>query len=58
MTETDAGQPADEIPDAVSEARRLLQGGKLKAALALAEAELLDNPENTEALYIQAVTLR
>jgi tetratricopeptide (TPR) repeat protein len=58
MTETDAGQPADEIPDAVSEARRLLQGGKLKAALALAEAELLDKPENTEALYIQAVTLR
>ncbi len=58
MTEADAGQPADETPDAVSRARQLLQGGKLKAALALAKAELLDNPENTEALYIQAVAHR
>jgi tetratricopeptide (TPR) repeat protein len=58
MAEAEARQPADETPDAVSRARQLLQGGKLKAALALAKAELLDNPENYEALYIEAVAYR
>jgi tetratricopeptide (TPR) repeat protein len=58
MAEAPAGQMADDIPGAVSRARQLLQAGKLKAALALAKAELLDNPENTEALYIEAVAYR
>jgi tetratricopeptide (TPR) repeat protein len=58
MAEAEARQAADETPDAVSRARQLLQGGKLKAALALTKAELLDNPDNTEALYIQAVAHR
>jgi tetratricopeptide (TPR) repeat protein len=44
--------------DGVTRAQQLLQGGKLKEALELAEAELLDNPANTEALYIQAVAQR
>ena len=44
--------------DGVTRAKQLLQGGKLKKALELAKAELLDNPANTEAIYIQAVAQR
>lgn len=44
--------------DGVTRAKQLLQGGKLKEALELAKAELLDSPANTEALYIQAVAQR
>ena len=58
MAQVNSVQPANDAEERLSRAKQLLQAGKLKAALALAEAELLDNPENTEALYIQAVTLR
>jgi tetratricopeptide (TPR) repeat protein len=44
--------------DRTSRAKQLLQGGKLKEAIELVQAELIDNPDNTEALYIQAVAQR
>lgn len=49
---------ADESPDGVSRARQLLQEGRLKDALGSARAELLANPDDTEALYLEAVALR
>jgi len=58
MTETDSGHPAAEAEDAATRAKRLLQGGRLKEALEVTRAELIENPANAEALYIQAVTLR
>jgi len=48
---TAAVEPADQ-------AKKLLQGGRLKEALEITRAELVDNPANVEALYIQAVALR
>jgi len=58
MAQADSALPAGEAAERVSQAKQLLQAGKLKESLALAKAELGDNPDNTEALYIQAVTLR
>jgi tetratricopeptide (TPR) repeat protein len=58
MTQPDPGPEAAETVDAAGRARQLLQGGRLKEALEAVEAELLDNPTNSEALYIRAVTLR
>jgi tetratricopeptide (TPR) repeat protein len=58
MTQPDPGRPAEEAADAARRARQLLQGGRLKEALQATRAELLENPTNAEALYIQAVTLR
>jgi tetratricopeptide (TPR) repeat protein len=58
MTQTDSGHPTAEAEDAATRAKRLLQGGRLKEALEVTRAELIENPANAEALYIQAVTLR
>jgi len=58
MAQADSALPAGEPAERVSRAKKLLQSGKLKESLALAKAELGDHPDNTEALYIQAVTLR
>ena len=58
MAQPDSALPAGDPEERVSRAKQLLQSGKLKESLALAEAELGDNPDNTEALYIQAVALR
>lgn len=44
--------------DGVAQAKQLLQGGKLKEAIELVQAELIDHPANTEALYLQAVAQR
>jgi tetratricopeptide (TPR) repeat protein len=58
MAKSDSAHPAGEPEERVVRAKQLLQAGRLNAALALTKDELLDNPENTEALYIKAVTLR
>jgi len=44
--------------DGVSRAKQQLQGGNPREALELVKAELLGNPADTEALYIQAVAQR
>lgn len=58
MAQADSANTADDTRDRVSRAKQLLQGGKLQEALACAKDKLLDSPTSTEALYIQAVTLR
>jgi len=58
MAKADSALPAGEPAERVSRAKQLLQAGKLKESLALATAALGDDPDNTEALYVQAVTLR
>jgi len=58
MTQNDPGQVAPASVGAVAAAKQLLQGGKLKEALEAIQAELSANPENSDALYIQAVTQR
>jgi len=44
--------------DGVSRAKQQLQGGSPREALELVKAELLGNPADTDALYIQAVAQR
>jgi len=58
MAEHDAGQPAHQTPDAVASARKLLQAGRLGEALSLAQAELHEDPADTELRYIEAVAYR
>ena len=58
MAQADSAQPAAEPEERIARAKQLLKAGRLKGALALTKDELLDNPDNTEALYIQAVALR
>ncbi len=54
----ESGAAASVAVDGIARAKQLLQGGKLEEAIELTEAELLDNPANTGALYIQAVAQR
>ena len=42
----------------MSRAKQYLQNGKLKEVIELIQTELIDDPGNTEALYIQAVAQR
>jgi Flp pilus assembly protein TadD len=44
--------------DRASRAKQLLQGGKLKEAIELVQNELIENPADTEALYLKAVAQR
>jgi tetratricopeptide (TPR) repeat protein len=50
-------KPQDES-EQVEVAKKLLQGGKLNEAKEVARAAFAKNPDNTEALYIQAVSER
>ena len=44
--------------DRAVRAKQLLQGGQLKEAFELTRAELIDAPDNIDALYLHAVALR
>lgn len=46
------------MAEGASRATQLLREGKLEEALGSAQAELLANPDDTEALYLEAVALR
>ena len=54
----DSNNDASDGANALSDAQRLLQTGELPAALRAAEVLVKSDPENEEALYLLAVSLR
>ena len=58
MTQREPEQQITDPQAALAEARELLQNGKLDQAARHARGQVNRNPENTEALYIQAVAER
>ena len=54
----DSNNDASDGANALSDAQRLLQTGELPAALRAAEVLVKSDPENDEALYLLAVSLR
>ena len=58
MTQSASKEAMSEPPSGATAARQLLQAGKLQEALEAAQTELIENPDDIDSLYCQAVAQR
>ena len=58
MTQSASKEVMSEPPSGATAAKQLLQAGKLQEALEAAQTELIENPDDIDSLYCQAVAQR